>query len=96
MHWSEHLISQLDAWLKPAHEQATLLEAEAQLTPEALVEACKAHQYTSEIISLDPLVIYINNFTSAPEAEELINIGCVPPHFPSPSFPIHITQTHFP
>ncbi|KAJ4372464.1 hypothetical protein N0V83_004238 [Neocucurbitaria cava] len=33
------------------------------------------HQYTSEIISLDPLVIYINNFTSSQEAEEFINLG---------------------
>ncbi|KAL6711949.1 hypothetical protein ACN47E_002992 [Coniothyrium glycines] len=40
-----------------------------------VLKACETHQYTSEIISLDPLVIYINNFTSAQEAEELINIG---------------------
>ncbi|KAF2869459.1 hypothetical protein BDV95DRAFT_449150, partial [Massariosphaeria phaeospora] len=36
---------------------------------------CEAHKYTSEIVSLDPLVIYINNFTSPAEAQELINIG---------------------
>ncbi|KAF1837510.1 hypothetical protein BDW02DRAFT_518833 [Decorospora gaudefroyi] len=43
--------------------------------PADLLEACKTHQYTTEIISVDPLVIYINNFTSAQEAEELIHLG---------------------
>ena len=37
--------------------------------------SCEAHKYTSEIISLDPLVIYINNFTSFQEAEGLIKAG---------------------
>ncbi|KAF2118297.1 hypothetical protein BDV96DRAFT_381915 [Lophiotrema nucula] len=39
------------------------------------LEACEAHKYTSEIVSLDPLVIYINNFTSFQEAEDLIKAG---------------------
>ncbi|KAF2464088.1 uncharacterized protein BDR25DRAFT_243513, partial [Lindgomyces ingoldianus] len=36
---------------------------------------CEAHKYTTEIVSLDPLVIYINNFTSTQEAENLIKAG---------------------
>ncbi|KAF2653345.1 hypothetical protein K491DRAFT_579128, partial [Lophiostoma macrostomum CBS 122681] len=35
----------------------------------------EAHRYTTEIVSLDPLVIYINNFTSLRDAEELIKAG---------------------
>lgn len=46
-----------------------------RLSLDQLLKACKEHRYTSEIISLDPLVIYINNFTSKQEAEQLINIG---------------------
>jgi hypothetical protein len=46
-----------------------------KLSPADLIKACEKHQYTTEIISLDPLLIYINNFTSAQEAEGLINIG---------------------
>lgn len=49
--------------------------APTQWSPKQLLEACYKHQYTSEIISLDPLVIYINNFTSLQEAEELIKLG---------------------
>jgi prolyl 4-hydroxylase len=49
----------------------------ADVNPEdpALLSACKKHTYTTEIISLSPLVIYINNFTSAAEAESLIALG---------------------
>ncbi|KAJ4296217.1 hypothetical protein N0V90_006262 [Kalmusia sp. IMI 367209] len=35
----------------------------------SLLEDCRTHSYTTEIISLDPLMIYINNFTSPTEAE---------------------------
>ena len=48
---------------------------EEPLSGENLLKACADHQYTTEIISLDPLLIYINNFTSAREAEELIKLG---------------------
>lgn len=41
----------------------------------SLLEACRAHSYTTEIVSLDPLMIYINNFTSPLEAEALIALG---------------------
>jgi len=41
---------------------------------------CEEGSYTTEIISIDPLVIYINNFTSEREIEELITVGYV---FPS-------------
>ncbi|KAF2636169.1 hypothetical protein P280DRAFT_410092, partial [Massarina eburnea CBS 473.64] len=37
--------------------------------------ACRTHKYSTEIVSLDPLVIYINNFTSFAEAEALIKLG---------------------
>ncbi|KAF2707478.1 hypothetical protein K504DRAFT_482892 [Pleomassaria siparia CBS 279.74] len=40
-----------------------------------LTWSCESHQYTNEIVSLDPLVIYINNFTSFQEAEDLIRLG---------------------
>ncbi|KUJ16185.1 uncharacterized protein LY89DRAFT_669730 [Mollisia scopiformis] len=36
---------------------------------------CEPHQYTTEIVSIDPLLIYINNFVSASEAELLIAEG---------------------
>lgn len=41
----------------------------------ALLETCRTHTYTSEIISLSPLLIYINNFTTVSEAEALITLG---------------------
>ena len=41
----------------------------------ALLEACRKHSYTTQIVSLDPLMVYINNFTSTAEAEALINLG---------------------
>lgn len=55
-----------------ANEQKTVANATSL---ETLMENCYTHEYTTEIISLDPLVIYINNFTSAEEAEELIKLG---------------------
>lgn len=36
---------------------------------------CEPHQYTTEIVSIDPLLIYINNFVSAEEADLLIAEG---------------------
>jgi prolyl 4-hydroxylase len=45
------------------------------LTEEEILAACPSHTYTTQIISLDPLVIYINNFTSLHEASSLIDIG---------------------
>jgi prolyl 4-hydroxylase len=38
---------------------------------------CEPHQYTTEIISVDPLVVYINNFVSPRESQLLIALGCV-------------------
>jgi prolyl 4-hydroxylase len=65
---------QLRRWL-PEALGANITKETVQISPGDLVSACSTHQYTSQIISLDPLVIYINNFTSIPEAEELITIG---------------------
>ena len=45
----------------------------------ALLQACHHHTYTTEIVSLDPLMIYITNFTSPLESSALIALG-------SPSF----------
>lgn len=42
---------------------------------QSVPETCDTHKYSTEIVSLDPLVIYINNFTSAQEAEDLITLG---------------------
>ncbi|KAK3939290.1 hypothetical protein QBC46DRAFT_438249 [Diplogelasinospora grovesii] len=36
---------------------------------------CPPHEYTTTLISLDPLVIYIQNFVSAEESAEIIRIG---------------------
>ncbi|KAH7408146.1 hypothetical protein DE146DRAFT_776450 [Phaeosphaeria sp. MPI-PUGE-AT-0046c] len=67
------------------------------LSSERILAACPAHKYTSEIISLDPLVIYINNFTSAAEASELISIGYANTLLPSlihPHNPILTSSPH--
>jgi prolyl 4-hydroxylase len=82
LYWSSPLLlslqpyipQQLRRWL-PKTLKDNVATEDIRLSPEALVSACSTHQYTSQIISLDPLVIYINNFTSRLEAEELINIG---------------------
>ena len=50
---------------------------------------CKAGSYTTEIISIDPLFIYINNFVDEGEIRGLIAEGCVLPSilsFPSSPF----------
>ena len=74
----------------PAHLQTYLTKASfpdpANETAaiEPVHPSCESHKYTSEIVSLDPLVIYINNFTSFQEAEDLIKLGYVdPPSQPS-------------
>lgn len=36
---------------------------------------CIPHHYTTEIVSNDPLLIYINNFTSILESRALIEAG---------------------
>lgn len=41
----------------------------------ALLAACRTHTYTTQIVSLNPLMIYIHNFTSSAEAEALIELG---------------------
>jgi prolyl 4-hydroxylase len=38
---------------------------------------CEQHQYTTEIVSIDPLLIYINNFVSDKEAQLLVATGFV-------------------
>jgi len=55
----------------PHNERPTDIDAMSS----SLLSECKRHSYTTEIISLNPLVIYINNFTSAAEAEALIKLG---------------------
>jgi prolyl 4-hydroxylase len=73
-----HLPNKLRAYLPTAvWEATTTSESQEPLNTEGLVKVCSDHQYTTEIISLDPLLIYINNFTSAREAAELIRIGYV-------------------
>jgi hypothetical protein len=37
--------------------------------------ACKTHQYKTQIVSLEPLVVYIENFVGQNEAQELLRIG---------------------
>ena len=38
-------------------------------------EPCLAHRYTTEIVSLDPLLIYIHNFVAPSESTALIHAG---------------------
>ncbi|TVY23685.1 Prolyl 4-hydroxylase [Lachnellula hyalina] len=52
---------------------------------------CEDHHYTTEIISTDPLLIYINNFISAREAEAIIAVGL--PNL-TPSLLHHSTSLH--
>lgn len=71
-----HLPRRLDVYLPARLWEATAaVNSDGTLGPGDLLKACESHQYTTEIISLDPLLIYINNFTSAQEAEELIKLG---------------------
>jgi hypothetical protein len=35
------------------------------------------HQYTTEILSIDPVMLYINNFVSEYEIDSLLNQKCV-------------------
>lgn len=39
---------------------------------------CVDQHYTTEIISIEPLVIYINDFVSPAEAAAIVEIGCAP------------------
>ncbi|KAF2187695.1 hypothetical protein K469DRAFT_661716 [Zopfia rhizophila CBS 207.26] len=68
--------------LLPAHLQGYFSSTPAAPAPATFRSAldplpynCDDHKYTTEIISLDPLVIYINNFTTKREAEELVMLG---------------------
>ncbi|KAK0119636.1 hypothetical protein ONS95_011074 [Cadophora gregata] len=36
---------------------------------------CKPHNYTTEIVSVEPLLIYINDFLSSEEADLLVDLG---------------------
>jgi hypothetical protein len=37
--------------------------------------ACETHQYKTQIVSLEPLVVYVENFVGQNEAQELLRIG---------------------
>ncbi|ORY19441.1 hypothetical protein BCR34DRAFT_527723 [Clohesyomyces aquaticus] len=52
-----------------------LNSAVVNTVPDHEPHSCEAHKYTTEIVSIDPLVIYINNFTTFQEAEDLIKAG---------------------
>jgi hypothetical protein len=41
------------------------------------VFSCEEQKYITEIVSLDPLVIYINDFVSQSEASKLISLGFI-------------------
>jgi prolyl 4-hydroxylase len=81
-YWTDRLVpslqpyipQQLLGWLAETPEDK-ITKGETRISLEELVSTCSTHQYTSQIISLDPLVIYINDFISVLEAEELIDIG---------------------
>lgn len=46
----------------------------ARLTPTDGL-TCSDHRYTTEIVSVDPLLIYINNFITPDEADDLLELG---------------------
>lgn len=68
----QYLPPQLRTYFAPAKGAKETIVAPSE---PSLLESCKTHSYTTEIVSLDPLVIYINNFTSPAEAEALIKLG---------------------
>jgi hypothetical protein len=39
------------------------------------IESCRSATYTTELLSLDPLILYINNFLTEQEIEELLALG---------------------
>ena len=41
------------------------------------VSSCEEQKYMTEIVSLDPLVIYINDFVFQSEASKLISLGFI-------------------
>ncbi|KAI1493097.1 hypothetical protein F5X96DRAFT_689692 [Biscogniauxia mediterranea] len=43
--------------------------------PELEAIVCPPHQYSTELISLDPLLIYMESFLTAPEITELLEAG---------------------
>lgn len=43
---------------------------------------CVPHDYSIELLSIDPLVIYINNFLRDEEIEHLLELGFVFPYSP--------------
>ncbi|EOA88942.1 uncharacterized protein SETTUDRAFT_38254 [Exserohilum turcica Et28A] len=69
-----HLRTQLLSTLKPDSTTTKATSSPAS-DPQDLLQACQTHQYSTEILSLDPLLIYITNFTSVLEAEQLITLG---------------------
>ncbi|PSN69657.1 hypothetical protein BS50DRAFT_661555 [Corynespora cassiicola Philippines] len=63
---------QLQSYFRPATAEHTHESTSTVETLDSIIEACKTHKYTTEIISLSPLVIYINNFLSPAETDALI------------------------
>ncbi|KAL5416223.1 hypothetical protein PMIN03_002261 [Paraphaeosphaeria minitans] len=61
--------------LPPLHAPQNDSNTSLDPSSPSLLPACRAHTYTTQIVSLDPLMIYINNFTSSAEAEALIKLG---------------------
>jgi len=39
------------------------------------LNSCNLYNYTTEIVSIDPLLIYINNFVSPRETDELMHLA---------------------
>jgi prolyl 4-hydroxylase len=67
----------LSPHLLPISSLRTQNDHDTPINPSSpsLLDACRTHSYTTQIVSLDPLMLYINNFTSAAEAEALIQLG---------------------
>jgi len=58
----------LEKWLS-----SVLLPVEQELPLPVIPYSCEAQKYSTEIVSLDPLVLYINNFVHNEEIKEMLD-----------------------
>ena len=54
---------------------AALLGLYVQKGKKEEIFSCREQKYMTEIVSIDPLVIYINDFVSQSEASQLVSLG---------------------
>jgi hypothetical protein len=59
------------------HSRASSRIAMPQVTSSSMApnDTCFSARYTTELLSLDPLIVYINDFLTLPEIEALLALG---------------------